>query len=80
MARCGRRINTRRYRSARLFRAHFAVLSPADPMSPDHYTVVSHAMSTAKTRNPVAAEIMKERSNQSIQTHLQREPSITGPE
>jgi hypothetical protein len=50
------------------YSAHISLLALADPTLPDHYTVAIHAMSIAKTRNPAAAEIMKERSNQSIQT------------
>lgn len=37
-----------------------------DPATSDHCSVASQAKSIAKTTNPVAAEIMKERSNQSI--------------
>lgn len=64
-----RKIDTRRHRRARLFRVHFAGRPLADPTSPVHYSVASHAMRIAKTRNPVAAETTKERSNQSILTY-----------
>lgn len=49
--------------------AHVSLSVPVDPVSSDHCSVASHAKSIAKTTNPVAAEIMKERSNQSIWTY-----------
>ena len=48
----------------------FRYAALVDPTSPDHYTVASHAMSIAKTTNPVAAEIMMERSTQFIRIYL----------